>query len=70
MGGHHRLHSQKGPTEDVLPGQLRKHNLPQAMMVQFYTAIVESVLTFSIMVWFGSATKHDIQEAAANRPIS
>ncbi|XP_078259598.1 uncharacterized protein LOC144595797 isoform X2 [Rhinoraja longicauda] len=41
--------------------QLRKHNLPQAMMAQFYTAIIESILTFSIMVWFGSATKHNIQ---------
>ncbi len=37
--------------------QLRKFNLPQELLKQFYSAIIESVLCSSIIVWFGSATK-------------
>ncbi|KAI4895321.1 hypothetical protein NFI96_009024 [Prochilodus magdalenae] len=40
--------------------QLRKFNLSQELMVQFYTATIESVITSSITVWGSSATKHDI----------
>ncbi len=40
--------------------QLRKFNLPQELLIQFYSAI-ESVLCSSITVWFGSATKSDIK---------
>ena len=39
--------------------QLRKHNMPQELLIQFYTAVIESVLCSSITVWFGSATKLD-----------
>ncbi len=39
--------------------QLRKLNLPQELLKQFYSAIVESVLCTSITVWFSSATKSD-----------
>ena len=39
--------------------QLRKYNLPQELLIQFYTAVIESVLCTSITVWFGSATKLD-----------
>ncbi|KAL0152504.1 hypothetical protein M9458_052227, partial [Cirrhinus mrigala] len=39
--------------------QLRKFNLPQELLKQFYTAIIESVLYTSITVWFNSATKSD-----------
>ncbi|KAI4874870.1 hypothetical protein NFI96_034440, partial [Prochilodus magdalenae] len=39
--------------------QLRKFNLSQELMVQFYTATIESVITMSITVWGSSATKHD-----------
>ncbi|KAI3355997.1 hypothetical protein L3Q82_017268, partial [Scortum barcoo] len=39
--------------------QLRKFNLPQELLIQFYTAIIQSVLCTSITVWFGSATKQD-----------
>ncbi len=39
--------------------QLRKFNLPQELLIQFYSAIIESVLCSSITVWFGSATKTD-----------
>ncbi len=41
--------------------QLRKFNLPQELLKQFYSAIIESVLCSSITVWFGSATKTDIR---------
>ncbi len=35
--------------------QLRKFNLPQELLKQFYSAILEYVLCSSITVWFGSA---------------
>src|SRR4029434_516794 len=38
---------------------LRKYNLPQELLILFYTAVIESVLRTSITVWFGSATKLD-----------
>ncbi len=41
--------------------QLKKCNLPQAHMTQFYSAVIESVLCSSITVWFGSASKSDIK---------
>uniref|UniRef100_A0AAV2LS28 Alkylated DNA repair protein AlkB homologue 8 N-terminal domain-containing protein n=1 Tax=Knipowitschia caucasica TaxID=637954 RepID=A0AAV2LS28_KNICA len=41
--------------------QLRKAKLPAQMLVQFYTAIIESVLTSSITVWFAGATVRDKQ---------
>ncbi|KAJ0003124.1 hypothetical protein NQD34_018164 [Periophthalmus magnuspinnatus] len=41
--------------------QLKKGKLPAQMMVQFYTAIVESILTSSITVWFSGATARDRQ---------
>ncbi len=39
--------------------QLRKFNLPQELLKQFYSAIIESVLCTSITVLFSSATKSD-----------
>ncbi len=41
--------------------QLRKFNLPQELLIQFYSAIIESVLCMSITVWFSSATKSDLR---------
>ncbi len=41
--------------------QLRKFNLPQELLIQFYSAITESVLCTSITVWFSSATKSDLR---------
>ncbi len=41
--------------------QLRKFNLPQELLKQFYSAIIESVLCTSITVWFSSATKSDFR---------
>ena len=39
--------------------QLRKFRLSQSMMVKFYTAIIESILTLSITVWFPTAMVKD-----------
>ncbi|XP_056880106.1 uncharacterized protein LOC130520393 isoform X1 [Takifugu flavidus] len=39
--------------------QLRKLKLPPRMLAQFYTAIIESILTSSITVWFAGATARD-----------
>ncbi len=41
--------------------QLRKFNLPQELLIQFYSAIIKSVLCTSISVWFSSATKYDFR---------
>ncbi|KAK3515240.1 hypothetical protein QTP70_012409 [Hemibagrus guttatus] len=41
--------------------QLRKFNLPQELLTQFYSAVIESVLCTSITVCCGSATKSDIR---------
>ncbi|XP_072564408.1 integral membrane protein GPR180-like [Paramormyrops kingsleyae] len=41
--------------------QMRKFNLPQELLIRFYTAIIESVLCSSITVWFGSTTKSDLR---------
>ncbi len=41
--------------------QLRKFNLPQQLLKQFYSAIIESILCTSITVWFSSATKSDLR---------
>ncbi len=41
--------------------QLRKFILPQELLKQFYSAIIESVLCTSITVWFNSATKSDLR---------
>ena len=39
--------------------QLRRHGLSQRLMAQFYTAIIQSVLSTSITVWFAAATQQD-----------
>ena len=39
--------------------QLRKFNLPQELLISFYTAIIQSILCSSITFCFGSATKQD-----------
>ncbi len=41
--------------------QLRKFNLPQELLIQFYSAVIESVLCMSITVWFSSATKSELR---------
>ncbi len=41
--------------------QLMKFNLPQELLIQFYSSIIESVLCTSITDWFSSATKSDLR---------
>ena len=40
--------------------QLRKYRLSRTMMTQFYTAIIESILTHSIITWFPAAAARDL----------
>ncbi|KAI4902872.1 hypothetical protein NFI96_000376, partial [Prochilodus magdalenae] len=46
-------------TTNNLQQQLKEFNLPQTLMIQFYTAIIESILTASIIIWFGSSTSQE-----------
>ena len=39
--------------------QLRKLKLPSKMLLQFYTAIIESILSTSITVWYAGTTARD-----------
>ena len=39
--------------------QLKKFGVSGNILVQFYRAVIESVLTFSITVWYGSLTAGD-----------
>ncbi len=41
--------------------QLRKFILAQKLLIQFYSAIIESTLCTPITVWFTSATKSDLR---------
>ena len=39
--------------------QLKKFRVNKTILTQIYRAVIESVLTFSITVWFGSASIHN-----------
>ena len=39
--------------------QLKKFTVNKTILTQFYRAVIESVLTFSIIEWFGSASIHN-----------
>ena len=41
--------------------QLKKLNWPQAELIQVCTAMVQSILTSSVTVWYSAATKLDNQ---------
>lgn len=56
----YQLHSPTSSVEYVLLHQLRKFNQPKEVMVQFYTAIAESIITTSITVWDSSTSKQNI----------
>ncbi len=51
----------KGQQRLYLLRELRKFNLPQELLKQFYSAIIESVLYTSITVWFSSASKSELR---------
>lgn len=42
--------------------QLKKYRAKQCLLVPFYTAIIQSILTVSITFWYGSPSKHTIQK--------
>ena len=39
--------------------QLKKFRVSKTILTQFYRTVIESVLTFSITVWFGCASIHN-----------
>ena len=39
--------------------QLRKFGVNRKILIQFYRAVTESVLTFWISIWYGSVSVHD-----------
>ena len=45
--------------------KLRSYGFNQCILTNFYRAIVESILTSSIIVWFGRATQEDIRRLSA-----
>ena len=47
--------------------QLKKFGLSREILKQFYRSVVESVLTFSITVWYGSASQQ--QRASLDRIV-
>ncbi|KAK7877478.1 hypothetical protein WMY93_031818 [Mugilogobius chulae] len=49
--------------------KLKKVKLPVQMMVQFYTAIIESILTSSITVWYAGATVRDKHRLQRPNPV-
>ena len=49
--------------------KLKSYNVNQTILIQFYRAIVESILTNSIIVWYDRATvyhKHRLQSVVKN----
>ena len=38
---------------------LKSYGVKQEILVNFYTAIIESVLTYAVTVWFGGTNKKD-----------
>ena len=61
MGAEHQLPHQEASAEDRLYFllQLKKFHLPVKMLVNFYTATTESILTSSMSVWCAAATARD-----------
>ncbi len=49
VGRSHWVHCKKGPAQAVFLRQLRKFNLPQELLKQLYSAIIESILCTSII---------------------
>lgn len=54
---------------------LREFKLPQELLIIFYTAIVQSVLSTSITVWFGASKRNNsrqqtLKSAETNRLYS
>ncbi len=57
VGQSHWVHGEKGPAEDILSSPAEEVQ----PAIQFYSAIIESILRTSIIVWFSSATKSDLR---------
>ncbi len=57
MGRQPKRHYLKNPIKGFFfLRQLKKFGISKVAMFNFYRAVIESVLTFSLIVWFGSST--------------
>ena len=45
--------------------QLKYYHVNSTILCQFYKAIIQSILTSSILVWFDRATQHDLYKLSA-----
>ena len=54
MENKRRPHLQKSPAKTFPSPSAQEVQVRSHLLLHFYTAIVESILTFSITVWFGS----------------
>ena len=45
--------------------QLNFYNVNNTILLHFYKAIIQSILTSSILVWFDRATQHDLSKLSA-----
>src|SRR4029434_7194961 len=50
--------------------RLKKFNMPQKVMIEFYTAIIESILTSSINIWFAAAHCKGQGQTGADHSVS
>ncbi|KAK5854952.1 hypothetical protein PBY51_005100 [Eleginops maclovinus] len=59
VGAEHQLPHHEAQQRMFFLGQLKRFNLPKTMMLNFYTAIIESILTSSITTRYAAATAKD-----------
>ena len=59
MGYPHKYDCEKAQQRLYFLRQLKKFGVSQSVLTHFYRAIIESVLTFSITVRYGSTTQRD-----------
>jgi len=49
--------------------RLKRFNLPKTMMVHFYTAVIESILTSSITIWYAAVIGSTGKVIGCNLPL-
>ncbi len=56
MGRQPKRHCEKIPLKAFFLRELKRFGVSKVGMFNFYRAVIESMLTFSLIVWFGSST--------------
>ena len=58
---HHTTHLLKTANQRLFHlRQLRKYRVRKNLMVQFYTAIIQNILSLSITIWYSNTPKHTL----------